>query len=130
MQPPLTAEELAKLYPHLTVEQRLEMEEWHRGWIHNIMIGQATDEDYEAAMPPYPEEVRSRKPRKCPNCGFSPVGTILYGFPTFSPALKAEIEAGKTVLGGCDMSLLNPEWECSKCKQKIWKTGWNAEGWY
>ena len=45
MQPPLTAEELAKLYPHLTVEQRLEMEEWHRGWIHDMLEGEATKEE-------------------------------------------------------------------------------------
>ena len=56
MQPPLTTKELAKLYPHLTVEQRLEMEEWHRGWIHDMLAGQATKEEYKAATPPYPED--------------------------------------------------------------------------
>ena len=56
MQPPLTPEELETLYPHLTVEQPLKIERWHRDWIHNILMGQVTDEQYEEATPPYPEK--------------------------------------------------------------------------
>ena len=45
MQPPLTDQKLAELYPHLTPEERGELEKWHRGWIHNMMFGQATQEE-------------------------------------------------------------------------------------
>ena len=55
MQPPLTDYELSNLYPHLTIEQRREMEIWHRGWLHKIMAGSATSEQYDSAIPPYPE---------------------------------------------------------------------------
>jgi len=50
--PALTAEELARLYPHLTPEQRIEMERWHRGRNHARMQGLPVD---EKALPPYPE---------------------------------------------------------------------------
>jgi len=40
------------LYPHLTPEQRIEMERWHRERNHNRMIGEPVDEH---AKPPYPE---------------------------------------------------------------------------
>ena len=52
MGPALTAEELARLYPHLTPEQRIEMERWHRERNHNRMIGEPVDDN---AQPPYSE---------------------------------------------------------------------------
>jgi hypothetical protein len=52
MQPALTADELARRYPHLTFEQRLAMERWHRGRNHDRMMGLPVD---ETAQPPYPE---------------------------------------------------------------------------
>ena len=56
MQPANTPQELARMYPHLTPDQRSEMEKWHRGWIHDMLAGQATKEEYKAATPPYPED--------------------------------------------------------------------------
>ncbi len=55
MQPALNDEELARLYPHLAPEERGKLEEWHRGWIEKMMMGQATQEEYDAAIPPYPD---------------------------------------------------------------------------
>ena len=55
MQPVLTPEELAKIYPDLQPWQRDELEVWHRGCITKLMTGDATPEEYDAAMPPYPE---------------------------------------------------------------------------
>ena len=52
MGPALSAEELARLYPHLTPEQRIEMERWHRERNHNRMIGEPVDDN---AQPPYSE---------------------------------------------------------------------------
>ena len=55
MQPPLNSEELEKLYPHLHPDERNELEGWHRGWITKIFMGEATQEEYDAAIPPYPD---------------------------------------------------------------------------
>ena len=55
MQEPYTDYELSILYPHLTQDQRWEMESFHRGWIHNLFCGVSTPEEYELATPPYPE---------------------------------------------------------------------------
>lgn len=52
MERALTAKELARLYPHLSAPQRLEMERWHRGRNHARMQGLPVDEQ---ALPPYPE---------------------------------------------------------------------------
>lgn len=52
MERAFTAEELARLYPHLSVPQRLEMERWHRGRNHARMQRLPVDEQ---ALPPYPE---------------------------------------------------------------------------
>ena len=41
MQPPLTSEELAEMYPDLEPWQRDELEVWHRGWITKLMTGEA-----------------------------------------------------------------------------------------
>jgi len=57
-----------------------------------------------------------RKPRKCKSCGSNRIAVILYGFPAFSPELKAQIEAGKIVLGGCCLpDVGDPSWRCADC---------------
>ena len=55
MQPPKTLEELAEMYPDLDPSQRDELEEWHRGWIAKMITGEATSEEYNAAIPPHPD---------------------------------------------------------------------------
>ncbi|MDO6804265.1 hypothetical protein Q4595_17595, partial [Wenyingzhuangia sp. 1_MG-2023] len=57
--------------------------------------------------------IRSRKPRKCPTCGFTPVGAILYGFPMYDEQMQADIHAGKVIIGGCEMPTINQagEWD-------------------
>ena len=55
MQPPLNDEELERLYPHLHPDERNELEGWHRGWITKMFMGEATQEEYDAAIPPYPD---------------------------------------------------------------------------
>ena len=52
MQPPLNDEELERLYPHLHPDERNELEGWHRGWITKMFMGEATQEEYDAAIPP------------------------------------------------------------------------------
>ena len=52
MGPPLSDEELARLYPHLSIQQRWEMERWHRARTHALMEGKDPPGPPE---PPYPE---------------------------------------------------------------------------
>ena len=52
---PIPKEELAELYPHLLPDEKNELEVWHRGWMHKMMCGQATQEEYDAAIPPHPD---------------------------------------------------------------------------
>ena len=55
MQPAKTSEELAEMYPDLEPWQRDELEDWHIGWITKMMTGDATSEEYNAAIPPHPD---------------------------------------------------------------------------
>lgn len=64
---------------------------------------------------------RSRKPIKCPSCGKAPVARILYGMPILDEELQQNLDEGRTVIGGCCMSLDDPIWECSYCGQQIFK---------
>ena len=43
------------MYPDLEPWQRDELEVWHRGWITKMMTGDATSEEYNAAIPPHPD---------------------------------------------------------------------------
>ena len=64
---------------------------------------------------------RKRKPRKCPSCGFSPVGKILYGMPAWSVQFQEDVDAGRTIVGGCCISDDDPLWQCFKCGLQIYK---------
>ncbi|MGB1091759.1 MAG: hypothetical protein ACPGYX_06525 [Oceanobacter sp.] len=76
---------------------------------------------------------RSHKPRKCPACGFAPVGEILYGYPAFSEQLQADRDAGKVILGGCSMPLFEdgewsaPRWQCKECGCEIYQPGQKSQ---
>ena len=60
------------------------------------------------------------KPEVCPNCGFSPVGTILYGSHEYSKELEQILREGMTILGGCCFHPGQIEWACknSGCEFK------------
>ena len=55
MKPPKTFEELEEMYPDLEPWQRDELEVWHRGWITKLVMGEATSQEYNAAIPPHPD---------------------------------------------------------------------------
>ena len=62
-----------------------------------------------------------RKPQECPSCGSKKVATILWGYPEFSSKLEKNLKEGKIVLGGCDVSDNDPEWQCVDCKVEIYR---------
>jgi ribosomal protein L37AE/L43A len=62
-----------------------------------------------------------KKPAKCPECGSTHVAKILYGLPTFSEKLEAEMKAGRITLGGCCVTNDDPVWQCADCNVIIYK---------
>jgi hypothetical protein len=64
----------------------------------------------------------SRKPRKCPSCGAKPIASILYGYPTFSAELKAQLQSGTIALGGCCVTDDDPTWTCTHCGQIFYRS--------
>jgi len=64
---------------------------------------------------------RARKPSKCPECGKSPLATVLYGLPAFSDELEQKINEGMVILGGCCIDFDDSAWECTQCGLKIYR---------
>lgn len=65
-----------------------------------------------------------RKPIKWSNCGFRQVGTILRGLPIYDKEVQSEIESGKTILGGCFVTMNQPQWACKSCGTEFRRTGY------
>jgi hypothetical protein len=55
------------------------------------------------------------KPRKCPACGGKSIASFLYGMPAYSEKLRADLDSGKVVLGGCCIWDDQPTWKCNNC---------------
>lgn len=68
-----------------------------------------------------PRIERSTKPRRCPNCGHSPLASILYGYIGIDDGVDKKVEEGRIVFGGCCVSDDDPKWECTNCGQRIYK---------
>ena len=62
------------------------------------------------------------KPSKCPKCGSARVAKILYGMPIGLDGIGADLDAGKIVLGGCELTGDDPAWQCLDCETGIHKT--------
>lgn len=58
--------------------------------------------------------------KKCPKCGSKNSVNIVYGMPSYD--LYQEAEAGKVKLGGCVLSLGDPEYVCKECEHE-----WNRK---
>ena len=63
----------------------------------------------------------TRKPKKCPSCGFRPIAKILYGYPMYDKKIKKEIDDKVLVLGGCCVFDDSPTWKCTNCGLNILK---------
>jgi hypothetical protein len=51
----------------------------------------------------------------CPSCGSDRVAWIFYGLPLSFESLQPELDAGRIILGGCDCSESDPQWQCQAC---------------
>lgn len=85
----------------------------------NLLTRNISEEEVVSESPTRIE--RSRKPRKCPSCGHSPLASILFGYVVFDDGLQKKLEEGRIVLGGCCVSDDDPRWECMNCGLKIYK---------
>jgi|GEM_PF-501286 hypothetical protein len=85
----------------------------------NLLTRNISEEEVVSESPTRIE--RSRKSRKCPSCGHSPLASILYGYVGFDDGLQKKLEEGRIVLGGCCVSDDDPRWECTNCGLKIYK---------
>jgi hypothetical protein len=56
--------------------------------------------------------------RTCSGCGSSRQALIVYGLPEFTDELRARLDAGSVVLGGCCVSGEDPEWRCLDCRRE------------
>jgi hypothetical protein len=52
----------------------------------------------------------------CPACGSDRVVPIEHGLPGADMAI--EEQAGRIVLGGCEISDSNPQWACRSCDRR------------
>ena len=55
MQPAKKSDELAEMYPDLEPWLSDELEVWHRGQITKMLTGEASCEEFKAAIPPHPD---------------------------------------------------------------------------
>jgi len=62
----------------------------------------------------------SRKPRKCPVCGATPVASILWGMPNMTPELEEKLAKGTWTLGGCCIDIPSAMWRCNACGTDIY----------
>lgn len=56
--------------------------------------------------------------QRCPACGSAEVASILYGLPMYDEELRADLDAGRVVLGGCCVGGDDPVWLCRACKHQ------------
>jgi hypothetical protein len=64
------------------------------------------------------------RPAECPQCHAKQVAEILYGVPHYSEALRAELDSGRSCLGGSWAWGESPQWRCFSCKHEWGLTGY------
>ncbi|MEY2767039.1 MAG: hypothetical protein RI912_702 [Actinomycetota bacterium] len=57
--------------------------------------------------------MKTRTPKKCPQCGKTTVLPIAYGMP--GPELWEESRRGRVILGGCMIMPFNARHRCTSC---------------
>ena len=57
-------------------------------------------------------------PASCPSCGSSRVARIEFGLPAGTDALRSDLDSGRAILGGCDVSEESPQWHCCECRHE------------
>ena len=70
---------------------------------------------------------KTRKPRKCTNCGSRRIANLESGYPPFSEELLKQIDQGKVRLRGCVVSENDPVWICVDCEQEFWREELTAD---
>lgn len=60
---------------------------------------------------------------RCPLCGSRAIARIQWGRPTYTEKLRAELDAGTAVLGGCMMAYDSTRWRCRSCGHEFGDMG-------
>jgi hypothetical protein len=55
----------------------------------------------------------------CLKCNSDNLAKYHYGLPNFTDELKKQIDDGKIILGGCELSIDNPSYCCNDCKYEF-----------
>lgn len=61
------------------------------------------------------------RPDRCPACAEPRVARILYGYPHMDAELRAQLDRGDVVLGGCCVSDRDLLWRCVSCGAPIFQ---------
>jgi hypothetical protein len=67
---------------------------------------------------------RQERPAECPQCHSNRVAGIIYGVPTYSAALRAELDSGRSCFGGEWAWDESKQWRCLSCKHEWGLTGY------
>jgi hypothetical protein len=78
------------------------------------VISEHDDEWHEIVEEINAGKKQTTKP-SCPKCGAKRVAHIMYGLPHYCDELKADLETGRIVLGGCVVEGDSPTWHCNQC---------------
>jgi predicted RNA-binding Zn-ribbon protein involved in translation (DUF1610 family) len=65
-------------------------------------------------------EARDKR-TKCPKCGSIRIARYLYGMPMMSEQLQADLDTGRIVIGGCEITGDDPAWKCLECETEIYR---------
>ncbi len=68
------------------------------------------------------EHTSENQPVICPQCGSEKVAKIHYGRAKKSDEFKADMEAGRVVMGKWSLNLHKPEWKCMDCGTEFYNT--------
>lgn len=79
------------------------------------LAAQKARAEAEAKIEAEKQYLREVNQKVCPNCGAQNTAFIYYGLMDFTEPLKYGLANNFAVLGGCDLSAMNPKFECNEC---------------
>jgi hypothetical protein len=56
--------------------------------------------------------------KQCPVCSSGRVASISWGLPADFEELRPALDAEEIILGGCDISDVDPRWHCFSCEHR------------
>jgi hypothetical protein len=91
--------------------EELDSESGHTAFVLRRPVVEALQ---RAGIVPF-KDMGENAPLSCPGCRSKRVATIFWGLPANMSQLEKDIESGRVVLGGCEVSDGDPKWHCVQC---------------